>query len=82
MSIETRICCLVKKTGVKKSRWTVPLSNLWDTNSGIQHKVDHHPHNGFWDSKLTYIDYLNKKIIIYSWLKMRCAIYQLLKNPL
>jgi hypothetical protein len=25
MSIETRIRRLVKKTGVKKSRWTVPL---------------------------------------------------------
>jgi hypothetical protein len=25
MSIETRISRLVKKTGVKKSRWTVPL---------------------------------------------------------
>jgi hypothetical protein len=28
MSIKTRIIRLVKKTGVKKSRWTVPLSDL------------------------------------------------------
>jgi hypothetical protein len=27
MSTETRKSHLVKKTGVKKSRWTVPLSN-------------------------------------------------------
>ncbi len=29
MSIETRISRLVKKTGVKKSRWTVPLTLLF-----------------------------------------------------
>ncbi len=28
MSIETRINRFVKKTGVKKSRWTVPLSKI------------------------------------------------------
>ncbi len=28
MSIETRTSRLVKKTGVEKSRWTVPLKSL------------------------------------------------------
>ncbi len=30
MSIETRTSHLVKKTGVEKSRWTVPLSDFMD----------------------------------------------------
>jgi hypothetical protein len=37
MSIETRISRLVKKTGVKKSRWTVPLQRT--TTVVIQSKI-------------------------------------------
>jgi hypothetical protein len=28
MSVETRVSCVIKKMSVKKSHWTVPLSNL------------------------------------------------------
>ncbi len=66
MFIETRISRLVKKTGVKKSRWTVPLMLVkWmDTVTFIvQYSIHTHLVQ---QSKCSMSSLLEKQMLIYS----------------